>query len=171
LTVCGRGESMPARPEVLGDGTRSGKESLGVSGGLEPLHVSLPLTSWLMRILRAVVQIPMLAMFHPWENLALGGCVALQFVGDDYTRDVGQAFEELAEELLRGALIPAALHQDIEHVPVLIHSPPQIVAFSLNSKNHFIEMPFIARPRTAATELIGVLLAKLAAPLANGFIG
>ena len=73
---------MPAEPEVLGDGTRSGKEALGVSGGLEPLHVSLPLTSWLMRILRAVVQIPMLAMVHSREELALGGSVALQFVSD-----------------------------------------------------------------------------------------
>ena len=80
---------MPARAEVLGDGTRSGKEALGVSGGLEPLHVSLPLTSWFMRILRTVVQIPMLPVFHPWENLALGGCVALQFVSDDHARDVG----------------------------------------------------------------------------------
>jgi hypothetical protein len=58
---------MPAEPEVLSDGAVSGEELLGVTRRLEPLHVPLPLTGGLMRILGAVVQIPMLAMFYPWE--------------------------------------------------------------------------------------------------------
>jgi hypothetical protein len=32
-------------------------------------------------------------------------------------------------------------------------------------------MPFVPGPRAPTTQLIGVLLAKLATPLANGFIG
>jgi hypothetical protein len=28
----------------------------------------------------------MLAMFHAWEELALGGSVALEFVGDDHAQ-------------------------------------------------------------------------------------
>jgi hypothetical protein len=32
-------------------------------------------------------------------------------------------------------------------------------------------MPFIARPRASATQLIGVCLAKLPAPLADGLVG
>jgi hypothetical protein len=62
---------MPAEPEALSDGTRSGKEALGVSGGLEPLPVALALTSRLRRILRTVVEIPMLAMFDPWRRCQL----------------------------------------------------------------------------------------------------
>jgi hypothetical protein len=41
-----------------------------------------------MRILRAVIQIPMLAMFYPWKNLTFGGSIALEFVGDDDPRHV-----------------------------------------------------------------------------------
>ena len=63
---------MPAEPEVLSDGTTNGKESLGVAWGFEPLHALLPLAGRLVGVLCAVIEIPMLAMFHPWEDLALG---------------------------------------------------------------------------------------------------
>jgi hypothetical protein len=50
-------------------------------------------------------------------------------------------FEQLAEELLRRILIPAALQQDIQHVPVLIHSPPQIVTIALDRQKYFTSHP------------------------------
>jgi hypothetical protein len=75
-----------ARPEVLGDGTRSGKESLGVSGGLEPLHVSLPLTGGLVGVHCAIVEMLMLPMCYAWKNFALSGSIAFQFIGDEYPR-------------------------------------------------------------------------------------
>jgi hypothetical protein len=53
LTVRGGRTPMPPRAEVLGNRTIRGQEPLGVPGGLEPLHASLPLTRGLMRILRA----------------------------------------------------------------------------------------------------------------------
>src|SRR5262245_35684518 len=101
---------MPPEPEVLGDGTTSGKEALGVTRGFEALHVSFALTSGLVGVLGAVIEIPVLAMFHARQNLLLGGAVALEFIGDDHARDVAQALEQLVEELLGRPLIPAALH-------------------------------------------------------------
>ena len=92
--------------------------------GFEPLHAPLPLTGRLMRVLGAIIEIPMLAMFHPGENLALSRTVASEFVGDDHPRHVGQTLEQLAEELLGGLFVPPALYQDLQHVPVLIHGPP-----------------------------------------------
>ena len=80
---------MAARAEMLGNRAVGGEEPLGVARGFEPVQVSFSLTSWLMRILRAVVQIPVLAMFHSWENLAFGGSIALEFVGDDHARHIG----------------------------------------------------------------------------------
>ena len=95
---------MPPKPEVLGDGTTSSEEALGVTRGLESLHTSLSLAGGLVGVLSPVVEIGMLAMFHAGENLLLGGSIALEFVGDDHARDVGQAFQEFAEELLGGSL-------------------------------------------------------------------
>ena len=88
LTVRGRRQTMPARTEVLRDGPIGGEESLGMTRGFEPLHPPLPLPCGLVRILCTIIEIPVLAMFHPWKNLALGGAVALEFVGDDDPRHV-----------------------------------------------------------------------------------
>ena len=84
LTVGERGKPVAVQAEVLRDGTLGREEALGVARGLEPLHVPLPLTGGLVGVLRAIVQIPMLAMFYPWKNLAFGRGVALEFVGDNH---------------------------------------------------------------------------------------
>ena len=41
-----------------------GEEALRMPGGFKPLHPSLPLACRLVGILRAVVEIAVLAMFH-----------------------------------------------------------------------------------------------------------
>jgi hypothetical protein len=85
------------------------------------------------------------------ENLALGDPVAPEFVSNDYARDVRQALKELTKELLCDLLVAATLHQDIQHVPVSIDGPPQIVMLALDRQKHLIEVLFIAGLRTAAT--------------------
>jgi hypothetical protein len=75
---------MPVWAEMLGDKAIGGEEPLRLTRRLKALHASLALAGGLMRVLGAVVEIAMLAMFHPRENLALSGPVALQFVGDNH---------------------------------------------------------------------------------------
>jgi hypothetical protein len=65
----------------------------------------------------------------------------------------------------------AALHEDIQYVTLLIDRAPQIVLLALDRQKHLIHMPLVAKPRTTATELISILLAKFATPLANRLIG
>src|SRR5467141_3760116 len=110
-------------------------------------------------------------MFSPQEDLALGVAITLEFVGNDHTRCVRQPLEELAEKLLYRLLIPAALHQDSQYIPVLIYCPPQIVTFALDRQKLFVEVPFIAGPRAAATELIRIRMSEFAIPFSNRFIG
>ena len=80
---------MPARTEVLCEGTISGKEPLGLTRRLKLLPAPLALTSRLVRILCTIIEIALLARFHRWQELALGGGVALECIGDDDPRDVG----------------------------------------------------------------------------------
>jgi hypothetical protein len=79
---------MTTRAEVLPDVTVNREEALSVAGGLKPLQVVLALTSGLVGVLGTIVEIPVLAMFHAWKNLAFGRFVALEFVGDDHSRYV-----------------------------------------------------------------------------------
>ena len=79
-----------------------------------------------MRVLTAVVEIATLAVFDPGQDLALRRAVALQLIRDDDPRYIPQALEQLAKELLRRLLVAATLHQDVEHVIILIHGTPAI---------------------------------------------
>src|SRR5262249_12435541 len=54
LTIGGRSKPMATRPEMLRDGPISREEPLGVSGRLEPLHMSLPSACWLVGVLGAI---------------------------------------------------------------------------------------------------------------------
>ena len=79
---------MTTWAEVPHDGPLGREKTLRLARGFEPLHTSLPLPGGLMRVLGAIIEIPVLAMFYPWKELALGGSVALEFVGDDHARHI-----------------------------------------------------------------------------------
>jgi hypothetical protein len=161
---------MSTWSKVLGDRPIRGEKPLGMPWGFEPLHAPLTLAGRLGGVFRPVVQIAVLAVLDPRENLALRCAIALQFIGDDDTWYILAPLEKLTEELLGSLLVPSTLYQDSKHIPVLIHRPPQIMPYLVDRDEHFIHMPLITRPGTPATPLIGVLLAKLAAPLANGCV-
>jgi hypothetical protein len=84
---------MSAGTEMLGDGAIGGEEPLGVARGFESPHTPLPLASGLVRVLSAVVEIPMLPMFHPREEFSLSSSVALEFVSHNHTRHIRQFLE------------------------------------------------------------------------------
>jgi hypothetical protein len=161
---------VASRAETLCNGTIRNQEPLGLSWRFKPLHVSFSLARRLVGVLGTIVQIAMLPMFDTGQELAHGGPVASQLICDDHSWDVPQTLEQFAEERFRGDLVAPALHQDIEHVPVLIHRPPQIMALTINGQKDLIEMPPIAWSRAATAQLVGILLAKLPAPFADGFV-
>ena len=50
-----------------------------------------------MGVFTSVIEVATLAVFHPRQDLALGGTVALQLSRDKHQRDVLPPLEELAE--------------------------------------------------------------------------
>jgi hypothetical protein len=66
--------------------------------------------------------------------------------------------------------IASALHQNVEHVIVLVNSPPQVMPLTMDREKHLIQVPLIARPRAPVPELIGVGLPKFLTPLADRFV-
>ena len=67
----------------------------------------------------------------PGQSLPLRLAVALRLICGDDPRDILTAFEQLAEQLLRGLLIASTLHQDIENIVVLIQGSPQVMVFAI----------------------------------------
>jgi hypothetical protein len=70
----------------------------------------------------------------------------------------------LAEELLRRFLVPTTLDENIQDVAVLIDSPPQVMPFAIDRQKHLIQMPFVARSRAPAMQVIGLAEASLPKP-------
>jgi hypothetical protein len=164
---------MPPRAEMLRNRTIGGKEALSVSWGLEALHPLFSLARRLVGILSAVVQVAVLPMLHTGQDLAHGRPVASQLICDDHPWHVRQALEQLTEECLCGLLVPPALHQNVEDVPLLIDRTPEVMAFPVDRQEHFIQVPLVAELGPSMPELIGIPLAELAAPLPDspGFSG
>ena len=125
-----------------------------------------------MGVLAPVIERATLATFHPREELPLRCTVALQFIRDDDAWNVLTPFEQTpAKELLRGSLVPLTLYEDIEDIVVLIHRAPEVVPFAMNGQKDLVQVPFVARARPSAPQPIGVVLATLPTPLADGFMG
>jgi hypothetical protein len=110
-------------------------------------------------------------MFDAGQNLPFGRGITGQLVGDDHAWHVLKSLEELAEKLLGSSLIAPALHEDIQHVPMLINSSPQIVPFAVDGEKHLIQMPLITTARAATTQLIGIPLTEFEALLSDCFVG
>jgi hypothetical protein len=62
------------------------------------------------------------------------------------------------------------LDQNIEHDAGLVHGSPQPVLYTGDLEHDLIQMPFVARPRQAPTDLVGELLAEFARPLPHGLV-
>ncbi len=66
-------------------------------------------------------------MLHARQKLQLSSGIIGQFVGNDHTRNILEFLEQLAQELLSGPLVAAALDEDAENRAMLIHCPPYVV--------------------------------------------
>jgi hypothetical protein len=112
----------------------------------------------------------MLTMFHTRQEFPLSGLVTFQFVGDDHTWDVLAPPQQLAEKSLRGLLVTPRLDQDVQHIAILIHSTPGIIAPTPNGEKHFVQVLLITWSGLSASELIRKRLPKLPAPIPNRFV-
>jgi hypothetical protein len=83
-----RGQQMPSRSAMVGDGSICRQKSLGMPGGFELLHAILALACGPLRVLAAVIEVATLAMLHPGQDLALRRAVALQLIRNDDPRYV-----------------------------------------------------------------------------------
>jgi hypothetical protein len=140
-----------------------------MTGGFEPVHATFPLARRPRRILTPVIEIATLVVFHPSQHLTFSRAVALQLIRDDHPRDVLQPLEKIAKKHLRRLLVAAALHQDVEHVIVLVDRSPQVITLAMDGQNHPVEMPMVSEPGPTTSQPIGVGLAEFA-PLTDRFV-
>src|SRR5258706_1800978 len=103
---------------------------------------------------RSGVQSFLLLVLHARQKLAFGSSIPLELISNNYTRHIRQPFEKFAEKSLRRMLMASALHENIQHMAVLIHRSPEGMFFPTNGRHHLVHMPFVATARTVTTQFI-----------------
>lgn len=109
-------------------------------------------------------------MFDTRHDLHLGRGATLQFVGNEHPRSVTQALEEHAEKAFRRLPVPPTLHENIEHMAILVDCAPQVIVLALDGKHHLVKMPFVAAQRLTPAQRIGISLAEFQRLLADRLI-
>ena len=123
-----------------------------------------------MGVFRPIIQPALLLVLHRRYDFCLGCCVTAQLVGDDGTRDVLKACQQLAKELLGGLFVPERLHEDIEHLAILVDCTPETLQLAVDREKAFIEMPSVAETMTFRTYPLGLRPTELLRPLADRFV-
>jgi hypothetical protein len=118
---------MTTRPKMLPDMAESKQEPLSLPGRGEAFHHPFPDPGRQMRVLSSIIEVFRAAMSHRRQKLAVRGLVAGQLVGDNHPRHVPQALEQLTEKPLGRHRVTTRLHQDVEHVAVLVDRAPQVM--------------------------------------------
>ena len=79
-------------------------------------------------------------------------------------------FQQFAEKPPGSFLIPTLLHQNIDRVAILVNGPQEVTRFVTDLDEHFVAMPDVTCTTLSFFQCTSVSWAKLATPLANGFI-
>src|SRR5436305_8249253 len=127
---------------MRGDDSVHLDKALGVAAGFEVSHPSLPLTRRLMRVLRSVIQIPVLSVSYLGHHHSFGGGITAQLVSNDHAWSMPSGSQQPAEETHGSKSITLSLHKDIDHDSMLIDGSPEIVRNAVDLEEHLIQMPF-----------------------------
>jgi hypothetical protein len=78
--------------------------------------------------------------------------------------DPMQTERERARNIIRRHRVRDPVDQNIQYGALLIDRPPEIMMLTPDRQKHFVHVPLITGPRPSTSQLIGILLAKLATP-------
>ena len=83
-------------------------------------------------------------MGDPGHDLSIGDTVAAQLVGDETNGFPTLALQESPKESPGRTSVPTTLYEDVNHVPVLIHRAPEILALTVDRHEDFVQKPRIS---------------------------
>jgi hypothetical protein len=160
----------PDTEEVLGDSVHR-QESLRLSGGLEPSHLSLPLSGRLVGNLRSIVLVSAGVVDDGRHDRSLRRGITPQLVRDQPPRPASLTLQQLTEEAFSRTPIATRLDEDVDHVAILVNSTPEIVLLTPDVYEEFIQVPRITQATLSPLEPTRILRTELPAPLSDGFVG
>ncbi len=96
--------------------------------------------------------------------------IAPQLIGHDLARYISHAFQELTKEALGGAFVPVLLHEDVQHIAILIDGSSGVMTIASDGDKHLIHEPGVAQTSLAASKTSREHPAELETPLADRLV-
>jgi hypothetical protein len=62
------------------------------------------------------------------------------------------------------------LNEDVDHIPILVHSPPEIVPLTLHVHEELVQVPDVSLMSSPTPEVPRVVESELPTPLTYGFV-
>jgi hypothetical protein len=63
------------------------------------------------------------------------------------------------------------LNKDVDHIPVLVDSPPEIVPLALDVHEELVQVPDVSHTTSPTPEVPSVVESECLTPLPNGLVG
>src|SRR6201981_3112528 len=124
-----------------------------------------------MRILRPIVFSQALLMVAGKSEMPEGSAVGAQLVARHPGRREALFAEQLAHQLDGRRAVSTTLDQDLEDLALVVDGTPQIHLLARDPDDHFVEMPAIARSRTARSQAPRDRRSEFEHPTANAHVG
>ena len=144
---------------------------LNVTGGLESPHLPFLLARRLMGVLGPLVPVTIRLMHRAHSQLPVRRTLTHELVGDHDPRRIPMPLQQLAKKPFGRLRISPRLHQNIQHITILIYRPPQVVLIPVDSDEHLIKMPGIPATPCLSPDPLGIFRPESKAPLPNRFVG
>ena len=148
----------------------NGQESLGLARRLERSHLPFTLPRRLVRDLGSIVSVLAGVVDDGRHDLAVSGTVASQLVGDQPPGRATLSLQQPAEESFSGFSITARLDKDIEHITILIHRAPKVVAFALYLCEDFVQVPRVTETTLPTLQSTSIFRPELDTPKSDRFV-
>jgi hypothetical protein len=79
--------------------------------------------------------------------------------------------QQLAKEPAGRSGISAFLNEDVDHVSILVDSPPEIVPLALDVHEELVQVPHVSLTSLSTPKVPSVIESELLTPLPNGLVG
>jgi hypothetical protein len=160
---------VPAKIEQVIHSGMNTQESLRLPRRLEPAHTAFSHTSRLVRKLCPVIGILGCIVKGLRDEFSMRNAIASQLVRYNLSRFAMVIFQQLLEETLSSRAVTTRLEKHINHLAILVNSPPQVLLFAIYPHKYFVDVERIAEPLMPTLQPFGILGAELVAPQTNRF--
>ncbi len=163
-------ESAATEPKKILNHAVNMQESLSLVWRFKAQHLSLLSSSGLVGDLRPIVRVSPRIMSHQGHDRSMCHTVTSKLVRDETKRFPSLTFQQSLKEPSCGTSVPTGLDEDVDHVAVLVHNPPEVLPPTVDGDEQFVQIPCIAETTLTAFQPAGVLDSEFDGPLSDRFI-